>query len=263
MQTVTSADGTTIGYAKTGSGPPLLLVHGTTADHRRWTPLLPYFEPHFTVYAMDRRGRGGSGDTEPYNIMREAEDVAAVVEATREPVSVLGHSYGAICSLEGALLVDHVRRLVLYEPPVPTGTPLSSPEVLDRVQTLVEAGDNEAAVTLFFREIVRMPEREFEAYRRLAAWPIRVSLAHTLVREEKFDLTYTFNPERFARLHVPTLLLLGGDSPQYMRDAIAAVHAALPNSRVVVLAGQQHIAMDTDPVLFSKEVLQFLLETAP
>jgi pimeloyl-ACP methyl ester carboxylesterase len=260
METVKSADGTSIGYAKSGSGPPLLLVHGTTADHRRWTPILPYFEPSFTVYAMDRRGRGGSGNAPQYDILREAEDVAAVVEAVGEPVSVLGHSFGALCSLEAALLTNKMRRLILYEPPIPTGTQFYPPGILDRIQAQIDRDEYEAAVELFFREIVRMPEREFDAYRQLPVWPVRVSLAPTLVRESLYDHAYTLVPERFAGLHVPTLLLVGGDSSSYMRDGTAAVHAALPNSQVVVLPGQQHIAMDTDPELFTREVLEFLLD---
>ena len=93
MQTVQSNDGTSIAFRKSGSGPALLLVHGTTADHRRWLPIAPRFVKHFTVYAMDRRGRGGSGDAPVYSYRREAEDVAAVVGAIGTEVNVLGHSY--------------------------------------------------------------------------------------------------------------------------------------------------------------------------
>jgi pimeloyl-ACP methyl ester carboxylesterase len=258
MRTATSADGTSIGYTQSGSGPALLLVHGTTADHRRWDPLLPYFEPHFTVYAMDRRGRGGSGDAPGYHILREAEDVAAVVDDIGGPVSVLGHSYGAVCSLEAALRTPNIHRLVLYEPPIPTGIPLTSPEVLSRMEDLMASGANEAALELFFRETVGMPEDELKAYRQLAAWPIRVELAPTIPREERIDGTYTFEPERFAALRVPTLLLQGGDSPAYMRQATATVDAVLPNSRIVILPDQRHVAMDTAPELFISEVLSFL-----
>ena len=100
IETVTSADGTSIAYERGGRGPPLVLVHGTTADHTRWDPLRPDFEEHFTVYAIDRRGRGGSGDAAHYELEREFEDVATVVESIDEPVNLLGHSHGALCSLE-------------------------------------------------------------------------------------------------------------------------------------------------------------------
>lgn len=260
MHEVTSRDGTTIAFARSGSGPALLLVHGTTADHRRWSPISPRFEEHFTVHAMDRRGRGGSGDSPDHDIMREAEDVAAVVEAIGEPVLLLGHSYGAIGSVEAALLTDRVSRLVLYEPPIPVGPPPYPPDVPDRMQALIDGGELEAALEVFMREVVRMPEHELEGYRRLPMWQGRIQLAPTIPRELTFDRSYRFRAERFAGLRVPTLLLLGGDSPPFFRQAIGVVDAALPNSSVVILPGQQHIAMDTNPELFVSEVLRFLLE---
>src|SRR3712207_6140160 len=84
--TVASKDGTPIAFLRSGEGPPLVLLHGTTADHSRWAPVLPAFEEHFTVYAVDRRGRGGSGDSEAYALDREFEDIAAVVDSLEEPV---------------------------------------------------------------------------------------------------------------------------------------------------------------------------------
>lgn len=260
MKQITSKDGTLIGFTRSGAGPPLLLVHGTTADHRRWAGILPHFEPHFTVYAMDRRGRGGSRDAAAYHILREAEDVAAVVERIDEPVSLLGHSYGAICSLEAALLTDKVDKLILYEPPIPTGIPLYPADTADRMQALIDTGEAEAALEVFFREIVRMPEHELEVYRQLPMWKIRVTLAPTIPRELVFDRSYLFKPEKFFSLQVPTLLLLGGDSPPLFQQATEVVDAALPASSIVVLPGQQHVAMDTNPELFVKEVLHFLLE---
>ena len=265
MYTAISADGTSIGFAKTGTGPPLVLVHGTTADHTRWTPILPRFEPHFTVYAMDRRGRGGSGDAPDYDLIREAQDVAAVVDAAAaeqgQSVNVLGHSFGALCSLESALLTHNVRRLVLYEPPIPTGVEMYPPGILDRIDAAIEGGHNEAALTIFFREVVGMPDHEFEVYRRLPVWRTRIALAPTIAREAYYDQKYELHPERLVAIQIPTLLLVGGDSPESMRAGAATVHAAIPGSRVVTLAGQQHVAMDTDPALFTTEVLGFLLDS--
>lgn len=260
MQKVISEDGTAIGFWKSGSGPPLLLVHGTTADHSRWSPVLPRFEQHFTVYTMDRRGRGGSSDSPDYDIMREAEDVAAVVEAIGEPVFLLGHSYGGVCSLEASLLTGLVSRLILYEPPVPTGIPMYPAGVPDRIQALIDSGSLEAGLELFFREVVRMPEQELKAYRRLPVWKVRIQLTSTIPRELIIDRTYRFDKEKFADFQVPTMLLLGGDSPPLFQEAVKLVDSTLPGSQVVVLPGQQHIAMDTNPELFAKEVMQFLLE---
>lgn len=258
MQTATSQDGTRIAYWRGGSGPPLVLVHGTTADHTRWARIRPRLEDAFTVYAMDRRGRGGSGDAAGYAIEREFEDVAAVVDAIGQPVFLLGHSYGAICSLEASLLTDGVQRLILYEPPIPTGVPLYPPGAPERIQSLVDAGEPEAGLEIFFREVVRMPDEAFETYRALPVWPTRIALAPTIPRELVVDRSYQFRPERFTGISTPTLLLLGGNSPPAFRQAIEMLDAALPASQVAVVPLQQHVAMDTAPDLFLSEVTRFL-----
>src|SRR5688500_8161181 len=157
---VISADATPIGYRRSGGGTPLVLVHGGAADGTRWTPVLPALEERFTVYAVDRRGRGLSGDTAAYSIEREFEDIAALVDAIGGPVDLLGHSYGALCSLEATFRTRNVRRLVLYEPPVPTGAPLYAGATLDRMQALIDADEPDAMLSVFFREVVGMPEHE-------------------------------------------------------------------------------------------------------
>lgn len=262
MEKVISKDGTEIAYERSGSGKPLLLVHGGTADHRRWAAIAPRFAEHFTVYAMDRRGRGGSGDAPEYDLAREAEDVAAVVEAiamqTGAAVAVLGHSFGGLCSLEAALLSDQISRLILYEPPVPVGLPMYDPDMPDRIQVLIEGGEMERALETFIREEVKMPEHEFEIYRAHPMWKERVKIVPTVLREIVIDKTYQFDAQRFAGMQVPTLLLLGSNSPPIFKRATATLDAALPRSHVVILQGQQHIAMDTDPELFYREVMVFL-----
>ena len=262
METITSTDGTMIAYQRTGTGPPLVLVHGTTADHTRWAPVLPALEQHFTVYAVDRRGRGGSGDAEPYAIEREFEDIVAVVNSIEEPVFLLGHSYGALCSLEAARRTTHLRKLVLYEPPIPTGIEIYPTAVVTRIQALLDAGDREGAVTTFLQDVARVPPHEMEILRSAPSWPARVAAAHTILREMRESNEYAFEPARFSAVTIPTLLLLGGDSPTFLKAAIEEVHAALPDSQVVVMPGQQHTAMNTAPELFTREVLQFLAEAS-
>ncbi len=126
---VVSRDGTSIAAWRSGEGPPLVLIHGAAADHHRWAPVLPALEERFSVFAIDRRGRGGSGDANDYALEREFEDVVAVVEWAGEGVNVLGHSYGGICALEAAFLTDRIRKLVLYEPPM--GFLASPPHVVE------------------------------------------------------------------------------------------------------------------------------------
>ena len=102
MEHVSSADGTPIAYARTGSGPPLVLVHGSLNDRNAWGAVLPALAQHHTVYAMDRRGRGESGQPAEHALERQFEDVVAVIEAAGAPVDLIGHSYGAHCALGAA-----------------------------------------------------------------------------------------------------------------------------------------------------------------
>jgi len=258
MDQVIASDGTPIAYRRGGVGPPLLLVHGTTADHRSWAAVAPLLEPHCTVYALDRRGRGESGDAADYSLAREVEDILAVLSAIAEPVALLGHSYGALLGLEAARLTDRIDRLILYEPGLATGIPLYPPGVPERMQTLIDGGDLEGAMAVMFREVVRMPEHELAEYRQSPLWAARVPLAATIPREMAVELDYVFDAARFAGLRTPTLLLSGGDSPETLRRATELVHAALPHSRIVELPGQQHIAYRTAPELFAEKVLDFV-----
>lgn len=258
MEKVTSRDGTPIGFSSQGNGPPLLLVHGTTASARRWDDIVPGFADRFTVAAMDRRGRGDSGDAAEYHLRREAEDIAAVAAALGASVTVLAHSYGALCSLEAATLSSAISRLVLYEPPVPCGHPLIAPGVPERMQAMIEAGDLESALVLFMREGPKMPEHELETYRKLPMWQTRIELVPTVPRELLFDKDYQLDEDRLARVDIPVLLLLGGDSPPMFREGAERLDAILPDSRIDVMPGQQHIAMDLAPELFMEKVLPFL-----
>jgi pimeloyl-ACP methyl ester carboxylesterase len=133
-----------------------VLVHGAPADHTRWRPLLPYLESHATVHAMDRRGRGASGDAPDYHLAREFEDVAAVVDAVAEAsgsaVDVYGHSFGGLCAFGGATLNSSIRRLVLYEgwPPVNPDAWALPPGIGPRVDALLADGDGEAVAEMVF-----------------------------------------------------------------------------------------------------------------
>lgn len=234
---VSSADGTRITAWRSGSGPPLMLVHGTTADHTRWDHLLPALTEHFTVLAVDRRGRGRSGDSVAYALEREFEDVAAVVAAAGPQTSLLGHSYGALCAMEGALRVPALNRLVLYEPPFPVeGYVMYEPELEDRLQTLLDSGNRDALLTAFFREVVKMPEDELAIMRSQPAWQGRLAAAHTLVREMA-DGRYVFDPDRFRKLETPTLLLLGETSPPFLHRASHLLAETLPDASTAVLSG--------------------------
>jgi pimeloyl-ACP methyl ester carboxylesterase len=266
MTRVTSRDGTEIGYWTSGQGPPLVLVHGAVADHARWRPLLPHLEPHATVHAMDRRGRGASGDGPGYGLAREFEDVAAVVDAVAaasgSTVDLYGHSFGGLCAFGGAALTANVGRLVLYEgwPPADPRSRQLPPGVAGRLDALLTEGDRDAVVETMFREVVRMPEAELTALRAQPAWPARAAAAHTIVRELRALTEISFDPGQAARITVPTLLLTGSASRDPFAADTGTVAAALPDARVVVLEGQQHVGDILAPEQFAGHLVAFLRE---
>lgn len=262
-ESIASKDGTPIAYRRSGEGgPPLVLVHGAAANHGRWSPVLPAFEERFTVYAIDRRGRGGSGDGHGYAIEREFEDVAAVVDSIGESVNLLGHSYGALLALEAALLTRNIRKLVLYDPGIEAGEEIYPHEVIERLEALLRTGDRDEVVATTMREVAGLQPETVEHLRTLPVWQTRVAAAHTIPRELRAVKVYRFDPERLRDLGVPTMLLSGGDSPAAFFKAAEAVDEALPNSRIVVMPGQGHAAMDTGTDLFTTEVLRFLTTEA-
>lgn len=170
IETVRSPDGTEIASEVDGAGPALVLVHGTSADHTRWGPVLPALARRFTTYAVDRRGRGLSGDSPAYLLEREYEDIAVVARSVGAPVHLLGHSYGGLVCLEAALRVTNLERLVLYEPAFTGGTPIYPPGTRERFQAMLDAGDQEGLLVAFFREIVGVDEARLAVLRSEPAW---------------------------------------------------------------------------------------------
>ena len=265
MHSVRSRDGTPIAFWRSGEGPALLLIHGATADHTTtWRRVISAFERNFTVYAMDRRGRGGSGDAKRYTLQHEAEDIRAVVDSIGTSVNVLGHSYGALCALEAALLTTSMRRLILYEGVPLRGTELYEPGIVAKLDTLLERGDIDGMLTVMYRDVAHIPPDEVDLLRsQRDAWAIRLGNAATLPRELRCEEGYTFDPPRFVSMTTPTLLLVGGDSPLREREHARGLAGALPDARVGVLPGQRHIAMHTAPELFVEEVMRFCCADPP
>jgi pimeloyl-ACP methyl ester carboxylesterase len=261
---VRSVDGTEIAYWTSGDGPPLVLVHGAPADHTRWRPLLPYLEPHRTVHAMDRRGRGDSGNGPEYDIAREYEDVAAVVdevaEATGSRVDLYGHSHGGIVAFGAATLTTNVRKLVLYEGwPAPDPTVYALPrELEERMDALLAAGDRDGVVEALFRGVEDMSDEDMAALKAAPSWPGRVAAAHTVTREIRAEQTARLDSQVAAKITVPVLLLTGEHSTDPAKPAAEAVAAALPDARIVVLIGQEHVADVLAPETIAGHVIAFL-----
>lgn len=261
MARAISRDGTEIGYFTSGEGPPLVLVHGGVGDHARWSTLLPYLEPHRAVHALDRRGRGASGDSPDWSMEREYEDVAAVVDAVAEnsgsTVDVYGHSGGGFCAFAAAARTSNIRRLVLYEgwPPVDPDA-IAPPLVhVERMEELLAEGNREAVVEMIFRDLTGASEEDLDDVRRQPSWPARIAAAHTVPRELRAFRETPFDPEQAAAITVRTLLLTGTEGPDWGAETVAAY---LPDARVVVLEGQGHSADLLAPEMVAEQVLSFL-----
>jgi pimeloyl-ACP methyl ester carboxylesterase len=254
---VASPDGVPIALFESGLSPhatdhpTVVLVHGTTADHTTFRAFAPVLGLTRRMVAIDRRGRGASGDGRgDYAIEREYDDLAAVARtlATLEgrPVDVFGHSYGGRVALGAALRSEDIRRLVVYEgaPPVP-GQPYRPANLERDVRRDLAAGDGEAALETFFRRVIGMDDEAIAAYRANPVWPARVAAAHTLLRELEAEGSPEASLAALGGVTNPTLLVLGTASREPFRAATAALAASLPNAAVLRIDGAVHAAHHT------------------
>jgi pimeloyl-ACP methyl ester carboxylesterase len=249
--------------AASDAHPPLLLVHGATADHTTWRAVGPRFAASRRVFAMDRRGRGASGDAPAYAIELEFEDVASVARAIAESaggsVDVAGHSYGGRCALGASLRTHSIRRLVVYEgAPVPPGMSYRPQGLVEAVREALARGDNDAALATFLGGIVGMSDAGLAAYRADPVWPARVAAAHTILREIEAEATPPASIEGLAGVSAPVLLLLGSISLSPFRIGTDALAARLADAQVRVIDGAAHAAHHTHPEVFVALVESFL-----
>src|SRR5215467_913436 len=250
MKTVTSKDGTTIAYDQTGHGPPLVLVDGALNSRAFGLngPLAALLADRFTVFTYDRRGRGDSGNTQPYAVQREIEDLEAVIDAGGSQAYVYGISSGAGLALETACAVPaKVSKLALYEPPfVVDGTrPPVPADAIGQVTDLLARNRRGAAVKLFLREDAQVPAAVVTLMPLMPAWGKLKAAAHTL----PYDLTIMdggqqgrpLQPGRWAPLTARTLVMAGGKSPAWLQNAAQALAQTLPCASHQTLPGQTHI----------------------
>lgn len=257
LGTVTSKDGTAIGVECAGQGPTLLFVHGGVGDRTRWTPMFPLLGHAFTTCAMDRRGRGASRDHAEYSLLKEAEDVAAVVDSRPGPVVLFGHSYGGVVALEAAFLTTRISRLVLYEPPLhePVGNNLA---VAARLDAMIAQGQLEQALVTFQTEIVKQSPEEIERMRARPNWPSLVASIAVHPRQMRALSAWRFDARRMRALTLPTLLLIGESTRSpHARASIDALEASLPAATRVVLPKQAHNAMDGGRDVLAAAILTF------
>jgi pimeloyl-ACP methyl ester carboxylesterase len=252
MNTVVSADGTTIAYDRAGDGPAVLLVDGAFCS-RQFGPmpdLVPLLAPHFTVYSYDRRGRGDSGDTAPYAVEREIDDIDALIEAAGGSVSVYGISSGAVLAARAtAALPGKVRRLALYEAPMLVDGSRTPPpaDYRLRIDDMIAAGRNGDTLSFFFTKMIGLPVFVPYVMRLMPAWKKLKAVAPTL----RYDMAVLGDSQTgrglpdeltkvFGSIEVPTVVGDGGKSPAWMHHAADAVAAAVPEAERVTLPGQNH-----------------------
>jgi pimeloyl-ACP methyl ester carboxylesterase len=265
---VLSPDGTRLAVFGTSPGRPILLVHGTAADHTTFRVIGPRLETTFGVRSMDRRGRGASGDTPPYSIEREFEDVAAVAEALAAeagaPIAVVGHSYGGRCALGAALLTESIERVVCYEgAPTPRGASYRPTGLEDRLRERDVAGDLAGILETFMSEVVGMSTEDLDAYRSNPVWPQRVAAAPTILRELGGEASDAASLVRLSEVRQPVLQLLGTASKAVFRDATYALDARLRSSKVVEIEGARHAAHHTHPDAVVAAICAFVASDGP
>ena len=247
MNMVRSKDGTVIAYDKVGQGPPLILVDGALC-YRASGPmrsLAAQLAPHFTVHFYDRRGRGDSGDTKPWAIERELEDLDALIAAAGGSAYVFGLSSGAALSLEAASRGLAIRKLALYEAPFVVDDSYSpmSERYLPELKALVAANRRGDAVKHFLKR-VGVPGIGIALMRFMPAWKRLTAVAPTLV----YDISIVESNQKGKPLpagrwtiNVPTLVADGGKSPAWMRNAMRALAGVLPKATYRTLDGQTHM----------------------
>jgi pimeloyl-ACP methyl ester carboxylesterase len=258
-RTVLGADGVRIGLLTAGSGPAVLLVHGGLGSIESWQPVLDRLAGRFRVTAMDRRGRGTSGDADGYALDREYADVAAVAERLADqqggPVDVVGHSYGATCVLGAAAGGAPFRRLVLYEPPGPQTV---RGGWADRVGAMVADGQVGPAVLSFLTEIIGLTPAEVAALRDASGGRDVLPVAAATLPREARALAAADLAAEAKGVRQPALLLLGVASPPWAGEITRQLAAALPSATVTELPGVGHLGLDTAPDLVTAAVIGFL-----
>jgi pimeloyl-ACP methyl ester carboxylesterase len=257
VETAVSHDGTVIAFDRFGDGPPVIMAVGAFNTRSATEPLARALQQRFTVLNYDRRGRGDSGDTAPYSIDREIEDLGALVAAAGGSASVFGYSSGAILALKAAAAGLAITNLVLYEPPFnpDDSYPLLPAGLAGQLAELVAAGRRGDAVELYQTQAVGIPEDVAAQMRHAPFRPGMEAIAHTLAYDATIVGDRSLPTGLIASITAPALVISGEQSPQFLRAAAQAVAQALPNGRLSSLPGQGH---DITPEATAPVMAEFL-----
>ena len=267
MNTVTSRDGTTIAFDRLGEGPALILVAGAFGNRSFPSTLPGMLAEHFTVIDYDRRGRNESGDAARYEVAREVEDLEALIGEAGGSAFVFGMSSGGALALDGAARGLNIEGLALYEPPfiVDDSRPPLPEDYVARLNELTSSGRRGEAVEYFMTQAVGMPAEAVAPMREMQMWPALEAVAHTLAYDGTImGDTMSGRPSsirRWASVAVPTLVIDGGASPEYQRNAVEALTKVLPRARRHTLQGQTH---DVAPEALAPVLVEFFAgQTGP
>jgi len=244
MNQVRSRDGTTIAYDRLGAGPPVILVDGAFCS-RAFGPmpkLAPLLARDFTVFIYDRRGRGASGDTAPYAVKREIDDIDALIREAGGSAFVYAISSGAALALEAAATGLSITKLALYEAPFMVGTPAHRPPVNHHAQLvqLIAEGRRGDAVGFYMRDVIGMPGWLVTVFRFLPMWSKLKAIAPTLAYDSAIMGDFSLPLRRASALSMPTLVISGDKSFPVLREAAQRLSEVIPGARLRTLPGQTH-----------------------
>jgi pimeloyl-ACP methyl ester carboxylesterase len=241
----TSRDGTPIAFERLGDGEPVILVSAALQGRATYHPLAEELARHLTVFTYDRRGRGDSGDTAPYAVEREIEDLGAVIAEAGGTASVYGHSSGAALVLHAAAGGLPIDKIVLHEPPFGSGSDEERRAEQDEAEQIsaLLAQDRRGDAVRFFLASMGLPP---ELLDHLSQDPAMVANAPTILYDP-FEVMSEHSrggktpADQASSVTAPALVLAGGGSPEWMIDAARQIADALPNGRLRVLEGQEHV----------------------
>jgi pimeloyl-ACP methyl ester carboxylesterase len=264
MPKAISKDGTPIAFDRMGQGPVVILVASALADRSEVKKLAGLLAQNFTVINYDRRGRGESGDTQPYAVEREIEDIQALVDAAGEPAFIFGSSSGAVLALEAARRLNGgLQKQALYEPPfiLDGSRPTVSREVVRQIDELLSANKRSQAVRLFMSKVIGVPAIFAGLMRFMPGWSKTCAMAHTLPYDLKImedtQAGQSFPPGRWDGASLPTLVLTGGKSEAFFHRGAQALAEALPDAQHRVLEGQHHGSVVMSPDVIASVLTEF------
>ena len=243
MDKVKSRDGTAIAFDKQGDGPAVIFVDGAMSTRSGKVDLAKLLARSFTVYTYDRRGRGDSGDTQPYAVEREIEDIDAMIDEAGGSAYLYGHSSGGCLALDATIaLGDKIRKLAMYEAPY-NDDPANQKRWAEYLKNLSEAltADRRGDAVALFMAVVGTPAAQIEGMRHAPFWAGMEALAPTLAYDHAGVMgDGTIPTERAARVHVPTLVMSGTSGLPFMLETANKLSKVIPGARLSVLDGQAH-----------------------